>query len=90
MLSIALSLVTVNSIAILTEGYDFQPYEEIFLDFDFQLSGTGTTSAYSSFQSITPQIRQLLDVCPYAVRTGYVYFSGESHRMEPHLLETWE
>ncbi len=90
MLSIALSLVTVNSVAILTEGYDFHPYEEIFLDFDFQLSGTGTTSAYSSFQSITPQIRQLLDVCPYAVRTGYVYFSGESHRMEPHLLETWE
>lgn len=89
MLSIALSMVVVNCIVLLVRGYDFDAYKKIFLASDFQLDQMTSSLNNTNFHGITPDIRALLNDCPNAESTGYVYYSKEQHRMEPHLMDTW-
>mgnify|MGYP000644701621 CR=1 FL=1 len=44
----------------------------------------------TNFNGITPEIKEILDECPNSAQTGYVYYSEETHKMEPELLKTWE
>ena len=44
----------------------------------------------TNFNGITPEIKEILDECPDSAKTGYVYYSEETHKMEPELLKTWE
>lgn len=90
MVSIALSLVVVNSIVMLTQGYDFEEYQEIFLAADFQLSQMTSTLDTANFNGITPEIKNSLEACPNSESTGYVYYSGETHEMEPKLAQIWK
>ena len=90
MLSIALSMVVVNCIVMLVQGYDFESYQNVFLASDFQLDQMTDTLSNTNFNGITPEIKEILDKCPESDQTGYVYYSKETHRMEPALLKTWE
>lgn len=90
MLSIALSLVVVNCIVMLVQGYDFDAYKKIYLASDFQIDQMTGTYSTSNFQGVTPEIRQILDESPESEKTGYVYYSDEKHFMEPELLEVWK
>jgi len=88
MLSIALSLVVVNWIVMLINGYDFASYQKIFLEFDFQMDQLPANGNFANFNGINQDIQKLLDNCPYSETPGYVYYSPEEHNMEPHLIET--
>ena len=90
MLSIALSMVVVNCIVMLVQGYDFDSYRKVFLASDFQLDQMTDTLSNTNFNGITPAIKEILDECPDSAKTGYVYYSEETHKMEPELLKTWE
>ena len=90
MLSIALSMVVVNCIVMLVQGYDFESYQNIFLASDFQLDQMTDTLSSTNFNGITPEIKEILNKCPESEKTGYVYYSEERHKMEPALLKTWE
>lgn len=90
MLSIALSMVVVNCIVMLVQGYDCESYQNVFLASDFQLDQMTDTLSNTNFNGITPEIKEILDKCPQSDQTGYVYYSKETHRMEPALLKTWE
>ena len=90
MLSIALSMVVVNCIVMLVQGYDFETYQNIFLASDFQLDQMTDTLSNTNFNGITPEIKEILNKCPESEKTGYVYYSEERHKMEPALLKTWE
>ncbi len=90
MFSIAISLVTLNCIFILVQGYDFESYSSIYLSADFSLDKLSSSADYANFRGITPEVRRTLDVCPYSENTGYVYYSREQHKMDPHLLDVWE
>lgn len=90
MLSIALSMVVVNCIVMLVQGYDFDSYRNVFLAADFQLDQMTGTLSNTNFDGITPEIKEILKKCPESEKTGYVYYSKETHRMEPALLKTWE
>ena len=90
MLSIALSMVVVNCIVMLVQGYDFTSYRNIFLAADFQLDQMTNTLSNTNFNGITPEIKEILNNCPESEKTGYVYYSKETHKMEPALLKTWE
>ena len=90
MLSIALSMVVVNCIVMLVQGYDFDSYRNVFLASDFQLDQMTGTLSNTNFNGITPEIKAILDQCPESKKTGYVYYSKETHKMEPALLKTWE
>ena len=90
MLSIALSMVVVNCIVMLVQGYDFDSYRKVFLASDFQLDQMTGSLSNTNFNGITPEIKEILDECPDSAKTGYVYYSEETHKMEPELLETWE
>ena len=90
MLSIALSMVVVNCIVMLVQGYDFESYQNVFLASDFQLDQMTDTLSNTNFNGITPEIKEILDKCPESDQTGYVYYSKETHRMEPALLKIWE
>ena len=48
------------------------------------------TLSNTNFNGITPEIKEILDECPDSAKTGYVYYSEETHKMEPELLKTWE
>ena len=90
MLSIALSMVVVNSIVMLVQGYDFEYYKNVFLAADFQLDQMTGTLSNTNFNGITPEIKEILNECPESEKTGYVYYSKETHQMEPELLKIWE
>ena len=90
MLSIALSMVVVNCIVMLVQGYDFESYQNILLASDFQLDQMTATLSNTNFNGITPEIKEILNKCPESEKTGYVYYSEERHKMEPALLKTWE
>ena len=90
MLSIALSMVVVNCIVMLVQGYDFDSYRKVFLASDFQLDQMTGSLSNTNFNGITPEIKEILDECPDSAKTGYVYYSEEAHKMEPELLKTWE
>ena len=90
MLSIALSMVVVNCIVMLVQGYDFDSYRKVFLASDFQLDQMTDTLSNTNFNGITPEIKEILNKCPESEKTGYVYYSEEKHKMEPALLKTWE
>lgn len=91
MLSVALSLVVMDCIVILVQGYDLDIYKQMFLSADFQIDQIPATAANSSFAHLTPAIRQQLEACPDGdYRTGYVWYSAQMHQMEPHLRQVWE
>ena len=90
MLSIALSMVVVNCIVMLVQGYDFDSYRKVVLASDFQLDQMTDTLSNTNFNGITPEIKGILNKCPESEKTGYVYYSEERHKMEPELLKTWE
>lgn len=90
MLSIALSMVVVNGIVMLVQGYDFDSYRKVFLASDFQLDQMTGSLSNTNFHGISPEIKEALDQCPGSEKTGYVYYSEEKHKMEPDLLKTWE
>ena len=90
MFSIAFSMVVVNCIVMLVQGYDFEAYRNVFLASDFQLDQMTGTLSNTNFNGITPKIKEILDECPESAQTGYVYYSEETHKMEPTLLKTWE
>lgn len=90
MLSIALSMVVVNCIVMLVQGYDFDSYRKVVLASDFQLDQMTDTLSNTNFNGITPEIKEILNKCPESEKTGYVYYSEERHKMEPALLKTWE
>lgn len=90
MLSIALSMVVVNCVVMLVNGYDFDSYVHIFLSSDFQLDEMTSTAPNTNFNGITPEVREKLEASPYTESSGYVYYSDESHVMEPQLKEIWD
>ena len=81
MLSIALSMVVVNCIVMLVQGYDFESYRKVFLASDFQLDQMTNSLLNTNFNGITPEIKEILNECPDSDQTGYVYYSEETHRM---------
>lgn len=90
MLSIALSMVVVNCIVMLVQGYDFDSYRKVFLSSDFQLDQMTGSLSNTNFNGITPEIKEILNQCPGSDKTGYVYYSEETHTMEQKLVKTWE
>ncbi len=84
MLSIALSVVVVNCIVILVQGYDFDMYRKIYLEADFQLDQLTGDFRNSNLNGIAPKIRSILKECPDSQATGYVYYSEEEHELEEH------
>lgn len=87
MLSIALSLVTINVIYMLVTGYDFEEYQKVFLASDFQIDKMTSTRYTTNFNGVTEDVRRIMDACKDVERTGYVYYSDEKHEMENHLQE---
>lgn len=90
MVSIALSMLVVNCIVMLVTGYDFDSYQKIFLASDFQIDQMTAYALTTNYEGVSPEVKQLLDACPDAEATGYVYYTEEKHKVEPHLMETWE
>lgn len=90
MLSIALSLVVVNCIVMLVEGYDFESYQKIFLASDFQLDQMTSTLTNTNFDGISPKVREKLEDCPYSTQVGFVYYSDERHEIDNTIKEYWD
>ncbi len=90
MLSIALSMVVVNCIVMLVQGYDFEMYQKTFLAADFQVDQMASSLSISNFNGVSPRTKELLEACPYSESMGYVYYSEEKHEMEPGLRNVWE
>ena len=85
MVSIALSMLVVNCIVMLVNGYDFDSYKKIFLSSDFKIDQMTSLSTTTNFEGVTPGVQQELEACPYSKATGYVYYSPEKHTMESSL-----
>ena len=85
MVSIALSMLVVNCIVMLVNGYDFDSYKKIFLTSDFKIDQMSSLSTTTNFEGVTPGVQQELEACPYGKATGYVYYSPEKHTMENSL-----
>ncbi len=77
-LSIALSLAVLYYVSIACRNIRFEDFAGIYLDTDFQLDKLPAEGIYADFQSITPEVRQALDACPYSQCAGYVYLSEET------------
>lgn len=90
MLSVALSMVVVNCIVMLVNGYDFDSYKKIFLASDFQIDQMTATGSTTNFEGVSPEIQNLLNECPYSQATGFVYYSPERHVVESCLQNVME
>ncbi len=85
MLSVSFSLVVVNCIAILVQGYDFDAFKKMFLEADFQLDKLKGMPNISDMSAVTPSMKQMLEDCPYSEETGYVYYSDERYAVDAPL-----
>lgn len=90
MLSIALTMVVVNCVIMLVNGYDFDAYKEALLSSDFKLDRLSANFDTSDLEGITQQVQEELNACPYSKETGYVYYSPQTHKMEDFAQEAWE
>jgi len=90
MLSIALSLVTVNGIFMMIQGYRLDAYQRVFMASDFALDKLPDYAPYAVINGVTANVQIQLDACPYAERVGFVRYSEEYHKMEPHLYQVWD
>lgn len=90
MFSISLSLIILDYIVILAGGFDFKQYQQIFLASDFQLDQVTSNLEHTNFNGISQETRDKLDKCPYSKAIGYIYFSGESHKMEQQITKIWK
>lgn len=79
MLSIALSMVVVNCIFMLVNGYDISMYEKALFASDFKIDQMTDFAPTTNFHGISPKVQQTLEKCPYSKATGYVYYSQEKH-----------
>lgn len=70
--------------------HNFKDISDLYLAADFQLSKLTSTSDFADFHAISPEIRQTLDVCPYAQETGYTYFSRKTLSMPEHLRKIYK
>lgn len=90
MFSIALSLVVMDCIVMLVQGYDLEAYKKIILGADFQLSQAPATLDNAKLDGITPAIQAQLEQCPCGGPPGYVYYQKGSLEMPPGLKEKWK
>lgn len=90
MLSIALSLVTLNGILMLVRGYQIDAYQHAYMASDFALDKLPDYAPYAVMNGVTEEIQELIGACPYAESIGYVRYSEEYHEMEPHLRAVWD
>lgn len=90
MLSIALSMVVVDAIVMLVQGYDFKSYQKIFLSSDFQLDQMTTSLGNTNFNGISADVQKKLKDSPYSEQCGFVYYSDEKHKMEEGMQKKWE
>lgn len=79
MLSIALSMVVVNCIFMLVNGYDISMYEKALFASDFKIDQMTDFAPTTNFHGISPKVQKTLEKCPYSKATGYVYYSQEKH-----------
>lgn len=82
MLSIALSMVVVNCIFMLVNGYDISMYEKALFASDFKIDQMTDFSPTTNFHGVSPKVQKTLEKCPYSKATGYVYYSQEKHNAE--------
>lgn len=82
MLSIALSMVVVNCIFMLVNGYDFTTYEKALFASDFKIDQMTDFAPTTNFHGVSPKVQQTLEKCLYSKATGYVYYSQEKHNAE--------
>lgn len=82
MLSIALSMVVVNCIFMLVNGYDFTTYEKALFASDFKIDQMTDFALTTNFHGVSPKVQKVLEKCPYSKATGYVYYSKEKHNAE--------
>jgi len=87
MISIALSLITLNSIVILISGFDFKEYVRYEISSDFAISKITGSGRSSNLQGISPALREILDQAPDSETNGYIYFSEAEHYMDEVLYE---
>ena len=90
MLSIALSLVTLNGILMLVRGYQIDAYQQAYMASDFALDKLPDYAPYAVMNGVTEEIQELIGACPCEERIGYVRYSEEYHEMEPHLRAVWD
>ncbi len=90
MFSIALSLLILDCIVMLVQGYDFEAYKKIVLASDFELDQLAATLENSNFDGITPDVKKRLKACPQDISIGYVYFERASLRMDGDFKEEWK
>lgn len=90
MFSVSLSLIILNYIVILANGFDFKQYQQIFLASDFQLDQITSSLQNTNFNGISQETRNKLDKCPYSETNGYIYFSEEKHKMEQQIIKLWK
>lgn len=89
MVSIAISLTTLNIAGILISRNNFNDIKDFYLEADFQLDKLGSSADYSDYNAISPDIRQALENCPGAESVGYTYYSQGTLPMTEHLQDTF-
>lgn len=89
-LSIALSLVTLNGIVMMVRGYRMDAYQKVYMASDFALDKLPDYAPYAVMNGIAEEVQELINACPYAKSVGYVRYSEEYHEMEPHLCAMWD
>lgn len=87
MLSISLSLITLNSVIVLTKGFQFKEYVRLQINSDFAVSQVTSNLRSSNLESITPEIREILDQCSDIQSNGYLYCSSIQNAMDPILYK---
>lgn len=90
MLSIALSLVTLNGIFMMVRGYRLDAYQRVFMASDFEIDKLPDYAPYAVMNGVTAKIQTQIKACPYAEHVGFVRYSEEYHKMEPHLYQVWD
>lgn len=78
-ISLILSLLLLNTVYIIVNGFDFNTYTETKISSDFEISGFDNDLCYSNLNSINPQFRNEIEKNPNITTAGYVYYQQGSH-----------
>lgn len=90
MVSLALSLIALNTVYVTVRGYDFSEYMKAYMASDFSISQCTDTLSTSNLNGISPQLRSTLDECQASEQNSYIYYTASSHKIDAALEANME
>lgn len=89
MLSIAMSLMTLNAAFIISKGFNLRKFAKAYMQYDFSISQITDNLYTSNLNGINTSVKKQVKDCPNSENKGFVYYSSCNHNMDDELYNNY-